>query len=75
VRGAEAWARQAITAARGAKFARTALVDGAVAAIVAPRGKLFRVLNFRIANGKITEIDVVGDPARLRALELAVLDS
>gem|GEM_PF-1641855 len=41
---------------------------------VAPRGKLIMVLRFTIAGGKITEIDVVADPERLRQLELAVLD-
>ncbi|HEX4029154.1 MAG TPA: sigma-70 family RNA polymerase sigma factor [Terracidiphilus sp.] len=74
VRGAEAWARQAITAAKGAKFARVALVDGAVGAVVAPRGKLFRALRFTFANGRIARIDVVGGPEGLAALDLAVLD-
>jgi RNA polymerase sigma-70 factor (ECF subfamily) len=41
---------------------------------VAPRGRLFRVLNFTIAGGKIVEVEVVADPERLRELELAVLD-
>jgi RNA polymerase sigma-70 factor (ECF subfamily) len=49
-------------------------VDGAVAAIVAPRGHLFLVLNFTIRNDKIVEIEAVADPARLRQLHLAVLD-
>ncbi len=51
-----------------------ALVDGAVAAIVASRRHLFLVLNFTITRGKIVEINVVADPARLRQLDLAVLD-
>jgi len=74
VRGAEAWARQAISAAKGAKFARTALIDGAVGAIVAPRGKLFRAFQFTIVQGKITRVELVADPARLQAFDLAVLD-
>lgn len=73
VRGARNWATQAVTYARGAKFAQTALVDGEVGVILAPRGKLFRALEVRIVHGKISRIDVVGDPARLRELELAVL--
>ena len=71
VRGAPAVARQFSGRAQGA---RTALVDGAVAAIVAPRGHLFLVLNFTIRNDKIVEIEAVADPARLRQLHLAVLD-
>jgi RNA polymerase sigma factor (sigma-70 family) len=74
VRGARDWATQAVTYARGAKFAQTALVDGEVGVILAPRGKLFRALEVKIVDGKIARIDVVGDPARLRELELAVLE-
>jgi RNA polymerase sigma-70 factor (ECF subfamily) len=72
-RGAQAWARQALTFARGAVFARVALVDGAVGIVIAPRGRLFRALKFTFAGGKIAQIDVVGDRARLEALDLAVL--
>lgn len=72
--GAEFWARQAITFARGAVAARPALVDGAAGLVVAPRGRLSRVLNFTIVGGKITRIDIVSDPARLTAFDLAVLE-
>ncbi|TMA22509.1 MAG: sigma-70 family RNA polymerase sigma factor [Deltaproteobacteria bacterium] len=75
VRGAEPWAKQALAAyRRGARSARAALVDGAVGAVIAPRGRLFRVLTFTISAGKIVAMDVVGDPARLGQLEVAVLD-
>jgi RNA polymerase sigma-70 factor (ECF subfamily) len=73
VRGAEDWARQAIAFTRGARFANPALVDGAVGVVVAPRGQLFRVLRFTLANGRIAAIDVTGDPERLRQFDLAVL--
>jgi RNA polymerase sigma factor (sigma-70 family) len=75
VRGAEYWARQALTTARGARFARVALVNGTVGVVIAPRGKLFRVLSFAFADGKIAQIDVVADPARLSELDLAVLET
>ena len=73
VRGARNWAKGAIVAARGARFAQPALVDGRVGLVVAPRGRLFRVLSFTFAGGKIAQVEVIGDPARLRELELAVL--
>ncbi|MGB7267168.1 MAG: sigma-70 family RNA polymerase sigma factor [Terracidiphilus sp.] len=73
IRGAEEAARAAIQFARGAVFARPALVDGAVGVVIAPRGRLFRVLKFAFAGGKITHIDIVADPARLHMLDLAVL--
>jgi RNA polymerase sigma-70 factor (ECF subfamily) len=74
VRGALKWAGGAIAAARGARFAQPALVDGRVGIVVAPRGRLFRVLSFTFAGGKIAQVEVIGDPARMRELELAVLD-
>jgi RNA polymerase sigma-70 factor (ECF subfamily) len=40
---------------------------------VAPLGRLFLVLNLAIAHGKIAEINVISDPARLGQLDLAVL--
>ena len=72
VRGAPAVARRA---AKGrARAARPALVNGAVGVVVAPRGRLLMVLGFAVKRGKIVEIDAIADPARLRKLDLAVLD-
>jgi RNA polymerase sigma factor (sigma-70 family) len=73
IRGAEISARQAIIFARGAKTARVALVDGAVGIVVAPHGRLFRVLKFTFSGGKISKIDVVSDRKRLNDIDLAVL--
>ena len=72
VRGAREVARRAVE--RGARAARPALVDGAVGVVVAPRGRLLMVLRFRVRDGKIVEIDAIADPARLRQLDLTVLD-
>jgi RNA polymerase sigma factor (sigma-70 family) len=69
IRGAEAVAGEALKGR--ARAARPALVDGAVGVVVAPRGRLLLVLGFTIRDGKIVEIDVVADPARLRRLDLA----
>lgn len=56
-----------------AQTARTALVDGAIGAVVAPLGQLTRVLDFRVENGRIVEIFVAGDPARLDAVAVAMV--
>ncbi|MGB6131796.1 MAG: sigma-70 family RNA polymerase sigma factor [Acidobacteriaceae bacterium] len=72
IHGAAAWAKQALQTARGAKFARPALVDGTVGVVIAPRGKLFRVLQLTFRDGKIAHMEVVGDPERLGRLDLAV---
>jgi hypothetical protein len=39
---------------------------------MAPRGRLFRVRRFTITHGKIVQVDVVGDPARLHQIDLGV---
>jgi hypothetical protein len=41
---------------------------------VAPRGRLLMVLGFTIRGGKVAEIDAIADPARLRRLDLVILD-
>lgn len=56
-----------------AQTARTALVDGAIGAVVAPLGRMTRVLDFRVENGRIVEIFVAGDPERLNAVEVAAV--
>jgi RNA polymerase sigma-70 factor (ECF subfamily) len=49
-------------------------VDGAVGLVIAPRGRLLRVLTFTITGSTIAEIEVIADPERLRRLQLAVLE-
>jgi RNA polymerase sigma-70 factor (ECF subfamily) len=50
-----------------------ALVDGSVGLILAPRGRLSRVLMLSFADDKVARVEVVADPARLRGLEIALL--
>ncbi len=73
-RGAREVAARALTFARLSPFVRPALVNGAAGVVVAPRGEPFSVMGFTVVGGKIVEIDAITDPARLRALDLAVLD-
>jgi RNA polymerase sigma-70 factor (ECF subfamily) len=70
VTGAQAVAKQF---AGRAQAARPILVNGAVGVVVAPRGQLLLVLDLTITHGKIAEINVIADPARLQKLDLAVL--
>jgi ketosteroid isomerase-like protein len=73
VRGAAAVAEQALAFGhQRARFAEPALVNGAAGVVVAPHGRLFAVLGFTVTGGKIVEIEVIADPARLRRLDLAV---
>jgi RNA polymerase sigma factor (sigma-70 family) len=73
LRGASTWAKQMIALSRGMRFVEPAVINGSVGLILAPRGKLSRVLTFTFANAKVTRIEVTGDPARLRELDIAVL--
>ncbi|MBS1803723.1 MAG: sigma-70 family RNA polymerase sigma factor [Acidobacteria bacterium] len=74
IRGAEFWARQAIKTAQGARAARAALINGDVGLVIAPRGHLFRIMRFTYSEGKISEIDVIGDRTTLANLDLALMD-
>jgi RNA polymerase sigma-70 factor (ECF subfamily) len=73
-RGARAVAEGAVKFARGARFARPVLVNGAVGAVAASGGQLFAVVAFTVRQGKIVEMDILADPTRLRQLDLSVLD-
>ncbi|MEG9438648.1 sigma-70 family RNA polymerase sigma factor [Edaphobacter sp. HDX4] len=75
VRGPETWAKQAVVFARGARFIEAVLVDGVPGALLAPYGRLMRVLRFTFAGEKIAEIEVIGEPQHLEKLELATMIS
>jgi len=74
IRGAAAWARGAVAYGHLAQMTRPAFVNGAIGIVVAPKGRLVRALRFTIADGRITAIDVIGNPARLAELEVSVID-
>lgn len=69
MRGAAALAGQV---SGRAQAAQVALVDGAFGVIAAPRGKLLYVLKFTIREGKIAEVELISDMARLRRINLAI---
>ena len=74
IRGAAVYAKQASAFGKAARLLRPALVDGAIGVVMAPRGRLMRALRFTIANGRITQIEIIGDPVRLGELDLSVVD-
>jgi RNA polymerase sigma-70 factor, ECF subfamily len=73
IRGARTWAKGALAFSRAARFCQPALINGAVGMVMAPRGRLFRVVRFTFARGKIAEVEVIAEPERLRRLDVAVL--
>lgn len=74
VSGAAAVARQALAFAWRAEFAQPALVNGAAGVLVADQGQPLAVMGFTIAQGKIVEINILADTARLSRLDLPGLD-
>jgi RNA polymerase sigma factor (sigma-70 family) len=75
VHGAGAVAENSLKFLRMAGSARPALVNGAAGIVAfAPDGRPFSIVGFTVSGGKIVEIDVLADPARLRQFDLAVLD-
>ena len=74
IRGAAAVARGARASSGRSRYSGVALVNGIPGIVMAARGRLILVLAFTIDGGKISQIDVIADPARLEDLDLAVLD-
>ena len=48
--------------------------DAAIGFVMAPRGRLSRALTFKLANGMISEIQVIGDATRLGELDVSIVD-
>ncbi|WP_086838943.1 sigma-70 family RNA polymerase sigma factor [Amycolatopsis kentuckyensis] len=72
LRGVESVRRGAILASERARASELALVDGAPGLLMVREGRLAVVLAFQVDGDRITGIEVIADPARLAALELAV---
>ncbi|WP_447007772.1 sigma-70 family RNA polymerase sigma factor [Saccharothrix isguenensis] len=73
VRGAPTVARETVALTSNAHHAETALVNGRVGIVVAPRGRLRFALTVAVRHGRIAAYEVIADPARLRRLDIAVL--
>jgi len=77
IHGAQNWAKGAVAFAAPfahvTRFTTSALIDGKIGVLAAPDGHLLRALSLKIKNGRITEIEIIGNRARLDELDLAVL--
>jgi RNA polymerase sigma-70 factor (ECF subfamily) len=74
LRGADMVARGALAASTRAGQSQLALVNGAVGIVFAPAGRLQGVLVLTVSPARrITAIEVIADPERLRHLSLALL--
>ena len=73
VRGSRAVAGQALAFSRLGLVVRRALVNGAAGFVSFLDGQPFAVLAFTVAGGKVVEIDILADPARLKQLDMATI--
>jgi RNA polymerase sigma-70 factor (ECF subfamily) len=74
LRGAAAVAGQAASYAQIGLDIRPALINGAAGAVAFRHGQPFSIGAVTVRNGKIVELDFLGDPERLRKLDLTNLD-
>ena len=74
MQGARAVGAFALSYSRGARFVYLALVDGAVGLAVVPPGRLLGALGFTFTGDKITEIEMISDPERLRHVDLTAFN-
>jgi ketosteroid isomerase-like protein len=76
IRGARNWAKGAIAFSRQLRgTVQPMLVNGDVGLVWTPGEHIFRALRFTFADGKIATVDIVADPAGLRELDLAMLET
>ncbi|MFG2649257.1 sigma-70 family RNA polymerase sigma factor [Streptomyces sp. NPDC048436] len=70
VRGAAVVAGQAAMFSKGAPAAELAFINGRIGVVGVPDDEVVSVMEFTITNGKIVELNILVDRARLRALGL-----
>jgi len=73
VQGAETVAGQALMWSRVDLTIHRALINGAAGMVSLRDGQPFSVAAVTVRGGKIVELDILADPARVRQLDLAVL--
>jgi RNA polymerase sigma factor (sigma-70 family) len=73
VHGAEAVAWSAQGGANPAARIHPALVNGAAGAVISLHGRPFLIMAFTVHDGRITEIDTIGDPERVARVAGALI--
>lgn len=74
-RGAKVLLERGREFSRAARFCRIALLDGAPGLVMAPRGRLARAIAFTFTDDKVSSIEVISDPERLRRMEFSLVTS
>ncbi|MFF4217507.1 sigma-70 family RNA polymerase sigma factor [Streptomyces nondiastaticus] len=73
IRGARTVAAQATSWGKLSPFAFPALINGVAGVVVVPQKQPVSVMSFTVVEGRITTIEVLADPERLRRLDLSAL--
>jgi len=71
LRGARTVAERAFMFRHLGPAAHPALVNGSPGVVVAPEGRVFAVMGFRVADGRVAEIYVLNDPARIGEMDFS----
>ena len=69
-RGARAVAEGTLAFAQFTMYSRPVLVNGAVGLVAEHAGRTYAIAAITVRNGRIAEIDILADPARLRQIDL-----
>jgi RNA polymerase sigma-70 factor (ECF subfamily) len=72
IRGAVNWAKGAVAFGRVAHDVELATIDGEPGLVFAPGGKVLRALQFTVEGDRIAGVEVIIDPAKVAALEIAI---
>ena len=72
LRGAHALLDRSRDFSRAARFCRVVLLDGNPGLIMAPMGRMARAISFSFTGEKISSIEVIADPERLRRLRVSM---
>lgn len=67
VKGGRSVAQRAGSGARSGRVGQLALVNGSAGALIIGAGRLVSVMSFTVVGGRIVEIEILTDPARLAA--------
>jgi hypothetical protein len=76
VRGAPEVASQAAMFSQSVLSNQIVLVNGSVGVVsLRPDGRVFSIIGFTIAGGRIMQMDILADAERIKALDLSAIDS
>ncbi|MUL81246.1 MULTISPECIES: sigma-70 family RNA polymerase sigma factor [unclassified Mycolicibacterium] len=74
LRGAREFVEESKMFTAVARGGEVAVLDGAAGIVIAPAGQLKSLLRLDVRDGRITVIDIIGDPDRLASVDVTLAD-